>query len=126
MTLRVNYKKLGKNLDSAVGGITNESRFEKWFEDTYIREHRKFTLPTLSGGGRLIIEQGWNQKAKQKRIIKVKVMVDEVEREMLFRLEDFEQAVFAMTQADEVLKYVKGEARNQRKYSEEVVQKPIN
>lgn len=123
--ITVNYKKVGKNMDGALGGLANERRFEEWFEGTYIREHRRFTLPAMGSNGLFIIEQGWNDKAKKKRVIKVVVEQDDKEIEMIFRLEDFEQAIFAMTQADEVVKYIKTEARAQRKGDESARQMPV-
>ena len=123
--LSVNYSKVRRNFDSAIGGLASESRFEKWFEGEYIREHRRFVLPSLGSNGLFIIEQGWNEHAKKKRVIKVVVEQDDKEIEMIFRLEDFEQAIFAMTQADEVVKYIKTEARAQRKGDESVRQMPV-
>jgi hypothetical protein len=123
--LTVNYSKVRKNFDSAIGGLANEKRFEEWFEGTYIREHRRFTLPSLGSNGLMVIEQGWNEHARKKRVIKVVVEQDDKEIEMVFRLEDFEQAIFAMTQGDEVVKYIKTEKRAQRKGDESARQTPV-
>lgn len=113
--LKANYRKVGQSLDNKVGGITNESRFA---EPDETRLHKKFTLPALGTGGLCYIEQGWNKKAKSKDVVKMTMVFGDDEIEMVFRRIDLEQCIFAMAQGDETLKYIREEARAQRKYAE--------
>ena len=115
--LRANRKKISKDLDGAVGGLTNESR---WYqtEEEKIRSRKRFNIPALTTGVICTLEQGWNRLAIAKDVIRFTINYRGDRKVMIFNRKDFEQAVFAMAQEDEVIKYIRGSAEAQRKHSE--------
>lgn len=113
--IKANNEKIGRNLDTAVGGLTNESRF---YAKETIRERKILRVPALTGG-LIVIEQGWNKVSKNKDVVKLTVKKNNNKSICIFNRIDIEQAILAMSQGNETIKYVKASARSQRKYAEQ-------
>lgn len=110
--LQANYQKVGRQFDHAQGGISNEDRFAL---KEAKRTKKRLTVASLNGKQQLVFEQNWNPISSEKDVVRITL---KGQKPMVFYRIDLEQAVLAMAQADETLKYFKAEARSQRKHSE--------
>lgn len=114
--MKANYRKLGEQFDNTAGGISNESRWYNTPEEKK-RTRKKLTLPGLTMGTTCVFEQGWNNKSIDNDIVKLTFNKGKDKFKMIVSRVDLEQAVFAMAQADEVIKYFKSEAQLQAEHS---------
>lgn len=114
--LQANRHRANNQLDNAVGGIANETRFDGK-GDYAGREHRVFNVPALGVGIICAIEQGWNRIARKADVIRLTLHKSGARVEGIFRRKDLEQALFAMAQGDEAIKYLQASARRQRDFS---------
>ena len=112
---KVNYQKLNSQLNGAAGGITNEQRFEM---EQVARTRKRLTIPARNSGGTMEFDQGWNDIARQKDVVKLTAKQGDKFITMIVDRVDLEQVVFAMAQGDETIKYFKASARAQRYWSE--------
>ena len=113
MPIRANRQKIGEDLRDVHGGITNETRFAP---DDPVRTKKRFTLPALQMGGLCTFEQGWNRKARLRDVVRMTIDDGNNKIIMIFTRKDLEQMIFAMSSGDETIKYMRNEARVQRKY----------
>ena len=95
-----NNNKIGdKKIKNKVGGDANESRFFSTTRE--LRKHKVVISPSVNTNSFIKLEQGWNNKAKQKDV--VRVTIDEVS--VITEREFLEQAIATLAQGNEVIKY---------------------
>lgn len=95
-----NRKKLGdKKIKNKPGMDSNESRFGA--TDRELRAKKYITVPSINSGNSIKLEQGWCKQAKNRDVIKLKIG-DET---AIVEREDIEQALFYLSQGDELIKY---------------------
>lgn len=115
MGIIANREKIGENFNNVAGGIANETRYTGK-DNEHIRLYKRFRIP-INNGGSLMIEQGWNTISKKKDLVKITLFKNNIKSKFIISRLDLEQSLFAMSQGDEVIKYVKASARSQREHS---------
>ena len=102
--IKVNNRKLSKNIKNKVGGDSNESRF---FRNTKELRTRKTTIiPGIGLNGHLIIEQAFNKISQKKDVIKLSLFIRGRKiGKIVCRRDELEQGIAFMAQGEEILKY---------------------
>jgi len=98
---------IGKNqskLDNKIvknrpGENANETMFGGDMRE--MRTHKLMIVPSVNTNHSIKIEQGWNKKARQKDVVRVSIG----SKHAIVERQDMEQALWAMSQEDEVIKY---------------------
>lgn len=98
---------IGKNqskLDNKIvknrpGENANETMFGGDMRD--MRTHKSIIVPSVNTNHNIKIEQGWNKISRQKDAIRVSID----SKHAIVERQDMEQALWAMCQGDEVIKY---------------------
>lgn len=100
--ITLNQNKISnKKIRHKVGGDANESRFG--YIEKELREKKLITVPAVNTNGYLKIEQGWNERAVRKGILKI--TVKSRKKHLIVTREEMEQALATMAQGAEVIKY---------------------
>ena len=111
--LRANQKKISEpKLKDKAGFDANESRFGGYGEE--LREKKILTLPGL-GRTKLKIWQGWNEKAKQRDVLKLVICDVDRELSVFVSRKELEQAMMYFAYGDSIIKYVNPKITNPKK-----------
>ena len=99
--LRVDGKVVGDNkIKNKPGGLTNESRF---FDTERHKRTRKVCIcPSVNTGECLKFEQAWNKESVKRDCVKISISRNQY---VIVERSDLEQAIFAMAQGAELLKF---------------------
>lgn len=114
--LRANQQKIEeKKLKDKAGFDSNESRFGGYGDE--LREKKILTVPGL-GRSSLKIWQGWNEKARQRDVLKLTISDIDQELSVFISRKELEQAMMYFAWGDTIIKYVNPKFTNPKKPSQ--------
>lgn len=111
--LQTNQKKIEeRKLKDKPGFDSNESMFGG--DEETLRERKVLNLSGV-GGKKLKILQGWNEKARQRDVLKLTLCAIDQELSMFINRKELEQAMMYFAWGDAVIKYVNPKITNPKK-----------
>ena len=111
--LQANQQKIEeKKLKNKPGFDSNESRFGGYGDE--LREKKVLTVPGM-GRAKLKICQGWNEKSRQRDVLRVTVVNIDQEASVFISRKELEQAMMYFAWGDAVIKYVNPKITNPHK-----------
>lgn len=96
----LNQKIIGdKKIKNKAGGLANESRF--YSTDRQKRTRKVCICPSVNTGKSFKFEQAWNKESVKRDVVKITLG----DQYVICERQDLEQAIFAMAQGDELIKF---------------------